>query len=212
MSGAEEGGSAVEGGNQTKVEKIVTLKNDTKVVIRHMRPEDIQASFDFFKSLSPQDRKYLRVDVTNWENVERRFQDMAFGRVERLVVVDGEEIVGDGSLELGGHGWGEKIGEIRLIIAGRFQRTGLGAKLARELLLLAAQHKVSRIVARLMKPQIGAHKILRYLGFHEEFEIPEMVLDQTGTWQDMIIMRCNLEDLWREMETMFEFADWQRHR
>jgi RimJ/RimL family protein N-acetyltransferase len=80
--------------------------------------------------------------------------------------------------------------------------------LARELHLLAAEHKVDRIVARLMRPQTGAHRIMQRLGFHEEFLIPEHVRDQSGQWQDMIIMRCNLEDLWQEMEAMFEYSDW----
>ena len=194
------------------MEKVVTLKNGRKVTIRHMEAGDVQASFDFFQKLPPQDRKYLRVDVANWEFVERRVRHLGDGQVERLVVVDGEEIVGDGGLELGGHGWGEDIAEIRLIIARDFQRTGLGTLLTRELHMLAAKHKVSRIVARLMKPQVGAHRILHSLGFHEEFLIPQMVLDRDGQWQDMIIMRCNLEDLWREMETTFELSDWRVHR
>jgi len=195
-----------------KVEKTVTLKDGQKVLIRRMRQNDVQASFDFFQKLPPADRKYLRVDVTDWEWVDRRVRLSDDGRAERLVVLDGEEIVGDGALELEGHGWGARIAEIRLIIARNFQRTGLGTVLARELHLLAAQHKVERIVARLMKPQVGAHRILHHLGFHDEYLIPRMVRDRAGEWQDMIIMRCNLERLWREMETMFELGDWQRHR
>ncbi len=194
------------------MERLVTLKNDRKVTIRHMKSDDVQASFDFFQKLPPEDRKYLLVDVTHWEFVERRVRHSGEGRVERLVVVDGEEIVGDGALGLAGHGWGENIAEIRLIVAREYQRTGLGTLLARELHMLAAQHKVSRIVARLMRPQVGAHRILHSLGFHEEFLIPAMVLDREGQWQDMIIMRCNLDDLWREMEEVFELSDWQRHR
>jgi L-amino acid N-acyltransferase YncA len=177
-----------------------------------MRPDDVQASFDFFQKLSGDDRKYLRVDVTDWEIVEDRVNEIGSGKVVRLVAEDNQEIVGDGGLELSGHGWGENIAEIRLIVANAFQRTGLGTKLARELHLLAAQHKVDRIVARLMRPQIGAHRILRSLGFHEEFLIPEMVRDRTGQWQDMIIMRCNLTDLWREMESLLEYSDWQSLR
>jgi RimJ/RimL family protein N-acetyltransferase len=195
-----------------KVEKTVRLKTGKKVLIRHMDKDDVQASFDFFQRLPPDDRKYLRVDVTDWEWVDRRVRFSDDGRVERLVVLDGDDIVGDGALELEGHGWGEKIAEIRLIIAREFQRTGLGTVLARELHMLAAQHKVERIVARLMEPQVGAHRILHHLGFHDEFTLPKMVRDRAGQWQDMIIMRCNLETLWREMETMFELGDWQRHR
>ena len=53
---------------------------------------------------------------------------------------------------------------------------------------------------------------MRKLGFQEEFLIPEHVRDTAGQWQDMIIMRCNLEDLWQRMEALVEGSDWQWHR
>jgi len=193
------------------MQKTVTLRNNHKVKIRHMQPEDTQRSFEFFSSLPEDDRKYLRVDVARWEVVERRINEAAQGRVERLVVLDGEKIVADGALELIGHGWGENIAEIRLIVARSHQRLGVGTLLARELHFLAAEHKVDRIVARLMRPQVGAHRIMQRLGFHEEFLIPEQVKDQNGEWQDMIIMRCNLDDLWQEMESLLEQSDWKPH-
>jgi len=63
-----------------------------------------------------------------------------------------------------------------------------------------------------MRPQEGAHRIFRRLGFNEEFLIPEHVRDQDGVWQDLIIMRCPLEDLWRDMERKLADGDWLRHR
>jgi hypothetical protein len=53
---------------------------------------------------------------------------------------------------------------------------------------------------------------MRRLGFQDEFVIPNHVRDQDGNWQDMVIMRCNLEDLWREMETALEETDIRWHR
>ena len=114
--------------------------------------------------------------------------------------------------ELAGHGWGDNIAEFRLIVSKPYQRAGLGTRLAREIYLLAAKHRVDRIVARIMRPQKGAYSILHKLGFHDEFLIPEHVRDATGDWQDMIIMRCNLEDLWREMENLVADSDWRWHR
>ena len=156
----------------------------------------------------------LRPHPKNWRTHPAAQRDALRGVLAEIGYADAllARELPDGTLELAGHGWGENIAEIRLIIASSFQRTGLGTVLARELHLLAAEHKVDRIVARLMRPQVGAHRILHNLGFHEEFLIPEMVKDRSGQWQDMIIMRCNLDNLWREMETMFELSDWQRHR
>jgi GNAT superfamily N-acetyltransferase len=194
------------------MEKAVTLKDDTQVVIRDMRPEDIQKSFEFFAALPPDDRKYLRADVTRWEVVERRIEEIDSGRVLRIVAIKDDEIVADGTLELAGHGWGENIAELRLLVARRFQRLGLGSVLAKELYFLAAECKVDRIVVRMMRPQVGAHRIMKRLGFQDEFLIPEHVRDQDGNWQDLIIMRCNLTDLLDELEGALVDADWRRHR
>jgi RimJ/RimL family protein N-acetyltransferase len=194
------------------VEKTVELKDGSAVLIRDMRPDDTQRSFEFFAALPDSDRRYLRADVTRWEVVERRTRELDTGRAIRLVAVDDDEIVADGALELAGHGWGNNIAEIRLIVAHAYQRTGLGSKLARELYYLAAEKKVDRIVARMMRPQVGAQRIMKRLGFHDEFLIPEQVRDLDGNWQDLIIMRCNLEDLWGEMEGMFEGSDHRWHR
>jgi len=196
----------------TGIHKNVTLTDGRKVTIRNMHPDDVEPSFTFFCELPDEDRKYLRLDVTRREVVERRTTELDGSRVERIVVVHEDEIVADGSLELQGHGWGDKVAEVRLIIARPWQRFGLGTLMARELFHLASKHRMDRIVVRLMRPQVGAHRIFQRLGFHEEFLIPEHVRDQAGEWQDLIIMRCPLEDLWREMEFELESSDWQRHR
>ena len=194
------------------IEKNLTLKDGRQVTVRSMHPSDVERSYEFFCALPEEDRKYLRVDVTRRRMVERRTTELDRSRTERLVVVHDDEIVADGALHLEGHGWGENVAEIRLIVARDWQRYGLGTLLTRELFHLASQYRVDRIIARLMRPQAGAHRIMKRLGFSEEFLIPEHVRDQDGNWQDLIIMRCPLEDLWREMESEFETLDWRRHR
>jgi len=188
-----------------------TLKDGRQVVIRDMQPDDFERSLAFFRELPPEDRTYLRVDVTRPEAVRARIVDVETGRVKRLVAVEGDRVVADGSLELSGHGWGERVAEIRLIVARPYQRLQLGSLLARELFFLAASHKVERIVARFMSPQEGARRMLKRLGFDEEFTIPNQVLDQEGRWQDVVIIRCNLEALWQRMEAVLEHEDWKAH-
>ena len=195
-----------------RVDKSVSLKDDSEVTIRNMRPKDVDLSFEFFCQLPEEDRRYLRADVTRRDIVERRTTELDSGRVDRLVAIADHEIVADGSLELQGHGWGDNIGEIRLMVARPYQHLGLGTLLARELYYLGMQHKLDRIVVRVMRPQSRAHRIMKRLGFKEEFLIPEHVRDQDGKWQDLIIMRCNLDELWNEMESLVEASDWRWHR
>jgi putative acetyltransferase len=192
--------------------KTVTLRDGRSITVRRMQPDDVQRSYEFFCALPAEDRKYLRVDVTRRDLVERRTLETDEHRVVRMVAEHDGDIVADGTLELEGHGWGDNVAEVRLIVARPWQRLGLGTVMARELFHLASQCRADRIVARLMRPQTGAHRIFKRLGFHEEFLIPEHVRDQSGAWQDLIIMRCPLENLWRELESELAAGDFQRHR
>jgi GNAT superfamily N-acetyltransferase len=194
------------------MEKTVTLKDGRDVVIREMRPEDAEKSFEFFRVVPPEDRRYLRTDVTRWETITQRVEEMQRGRIRTLVALDSGAIVADAGLELAGHGWGEGVAEIRLIVARSHQRLGLGQHMAHEVYLLAYEHDIERIVVRMMRPQEGAHQIFHNLGFHEEFIIPSHVKDREGNWQDLIIMRSDLKRQWSEMEELQTEMDWQRHR
>lgn len=194
------------------MEKTVHLKDGTEVVIRPLTAEDLDRSSAFFQGLPAEDREYLRVDVTRPDVVERRIREVAGGKVKRLVAVVNEEIVADGALELGGHDWTCHVGELRLIVARDFQRKGLGMLMARELYALAASEKVEQVIVSMMRPQTAARNIFRKLGFREEITLRDHVKDRSGRTQDLIIMRCDLEALWRELETRFADSDWQRTR
>ena len=192
--------------------KMVHLKDGTEVLIRPLTKDDLDKSFAFFQELPEEDRRYLRVDVTKRENVERRIRQMDSGKVRRLVALVNDEIVADGALELTGREWAAHVGELRLIVARPYQRLGLGMLLARELYTLAAGEKLDEIVVRMMRPQVAARRIFRKLGFREEVMLPDQVKDRNGSSQDLILMRCDLEAMWRELETFFAESDWRRTR
>jgi len=192
--------------------KTVLLKDGSEITIRPMTPDDLEKSFTFFQELPPEDRTYLRTDVTKRRNIEKRIRNMDPDQVVRLVGVVDDKIVADGALELSGHTWKSHLGEIRLIVARPYQRKGLGMLMARELFLLAAKKKVKEIVVRMMRPQITARHIFRKLGFRRETVLPDYVVDLSGKKQDLIVMRCNLDALWQEMEHYLTDFDWQRTR
>jgi L-amino acid N-acyltransferase YncA len=190
----------------------VKLKDRSEVLIREMRKDDIDQSLAFFQALPPEDRAYLRRDVTNREIVERTIQAIDSRGITRLVAVVDDQIVADGSLELEAQGWKEHIAEIRLIVARPFQRKGLGTLMARELYLLAASKKVEDIIVKIMGPQAGVQSILKGLGFHQEAVLRDYVKDISGTKQDLIVMRCDLEELWQKLGDHIDDSDMQRLR
>ncbi len=189
--------------------KEMKLKDGTKVRIRPMDKGDVERSLAFFRGLPEDDREYLRTDVTQQSVVEKRIARIAESEVDRLVAVVDDRIVADGSLELSGAEWTAHVGELRLIVSRDHQRKGLGMLMARELYLLAASRKVEQIVVTMARPQVGAQRIFRKLGFHEDATLPGHVRSRSGAKHDLILMRCDLEALWQEMEAIFQEADWQ---
>jgi len=194
------------------MEKKVRLKDRTELLIRDMVPEDLNSSLAFFQSLPEEDRDYLRRDVAQRQVVEERIREIRACDVMRLVAVADDQFVADGSLERSPEGWKKHVGELRLIVAQPYKRKGLGRLMARELFLLAASAKMEEIMVRMMRPQKAARSIFHRLGFHQEVVLPDYVVDLKGNKQDMIIMRCDLEAVWREMEDFLATGDWERTR
>lgn len=192
--------------------KVEMLKDGTKVTIRDLHMDDIDKLMKFYRALPADDRVYLKVDVTNREVVKQRMHLMEEGLAFRIIALLEDEIIGDGMFEISPEEWRRHQGEIRVIVARHFQRKGLGLIMMRELHSFAMNKDVDKIVVRMMKPQIGARNICKKLGFHEEIIIPDYVWDQAGNPQDLVIMTCDVQDFWKELEHFYRDSDWRRSR
>ena len=194
------------------MEKIEALKDGKKVTIRELQIKDLDRLMKFYSGLPPEDRKYLRIDVTNREVVQQRIELTKEGNVFRLIALHNDEVIADGALELSGEEWRKHQGELRVIVARPFQHKGLGMIMVRELYFLAVEKNVDQAVVKMMRPQVAAQRIFRKLGFREELLIPDYVRDIAGKKQDLIIMVCNIKELWKELEHFYTDSDWQRCR
>jgi len=192
--------------------KIETLKDGTKVLIRDLTPKDLDLLMKFYNALPEEDRKYLRVDVTDRDVVKQRLKRIETGRINRIIAVKEDEIVADGALEMFDDEWRKHQGELRTLVSQSFQRKGLGMLLMRELYFFAVQKKVEKLIARIMRPQIAARNICRRLGFHEEIVIPDYLRDRGDDTQDMIVMTCDMKEFWKELEHFYMDSDWQKRR
>lgn len=192
--------------------KTEILKDGAKVAVRNLYPDDLDELMKFYRSLPDEDRIYLKVDVTKRKVVKQRIDLIETGRIFRIVAVYGNEIVADGALELSIGEWGKNQGELRVIVAKEFQRKGLGMIMMRELYFIALKARVEKIVGKIMKPQVAAQKICRKLGFRKEAVMHEYVRDQAGLPQDFVIMTCDINNLWAELEYFYTDSDWQRCR
>lgn len=194
------------------MKKNVKLKDNTEIVLRQLKKKDRKQLTAFFRSLPKEDRRYLRVDVTDKETIKQIIKSSKLGESRRIIALDNDNIVATGLLELEKRKWKKHFGEIRLLVSKSYRRKGLGMLLARELYLLAISEKVEDIIVKMMKPQVAAIDIFKRMGFKEEAVLPDYVKDLEGTKRDLIIMRCDVNEMWKELEEYLADSDWQRTR
>lgn len=194
------------------MEKKESLKDGTQLVIRNLDHPDLDKLMKFYKALPMSDRKYLRIDVTKRNLVDDRIRTAKDRGVYWITALHDDNIISEGRLELSGEDWRKNHGEIRLIVARKFQQKGLGTLMLRELYQIAVEQKVKKVIAKMMRPQEGARRMFRRLGFREETLIPDYVHDQEKKLQDLVIMTCNMKDFWKELEAFYAASDWQRTR
>ena len=194
------------------MKKNVKLKDGTEIVLRQLKKKDRNRLTTFFRSLPKEDRIYLRVDVTDKETIKQIIKSSKLGESRRIVALINDKIVAAGLLELEKRKWKKHFGEIRLLVSKAYRRKGLGMVVARELYLLAISEKVEEIIVKMMKPQVAAINIFKRMGFKQEAVLPDYVKDLEGTTRDLIIMRCNVNEMWKELEEYLEDSDWQRTR
>lgn len=194
------------------MKKNVKLKDGTEIVLRQLKKKDRNRLTVFFRSLPKEDRIYLRVDITDKETIKQIIKSSKLGDSKRIIALDNDNIIATGLLELEKRKWKKHFGEIRLLVSKSYRRKGLGMLLARELYLLAISEKVEDIIVKMMKPQVAAINIFKRMGFKEEAVLPDYVKDLEGTKRDLIIMRCDVNEMWKELEGYLADSDWQRTR
>ena len=192
--------------------KVIQVDVDRQVRVRPLEAADAERFFWFLGGISEEDRQYLRIDIQDRNLVIDRVQRPLKGRDVRLIAETDDEILAEASLETHEPGWEDHVGEMRLLVAQKFRGKGLGRALAGEIYMRAFKAKVTLIVARIMRPQVGARRILRHFGFTEDAVLPHHVRDQRGQKQDLFMMTLDLEALRKDLKQSMRFSDFRRHR
>lgn len=152
-----------------------------------------QAISEFASSLPSSDLVFLRMDITQPEAVDEWVENV---RRERTITVLAEyngEIVGYGNLHMSSLRWTSHIGEIRILVAGKHRKLGIGKELAEDLVDIAREKGLSRVVSHIAATQPGVRLMFESLGFEAEALLTDWLKDHSGKIHDLIIM-SNLID------------------
>jgi RimJ/RimL family protein N-acetyltransferase len=191
--------------------KSITLKDKTKIVLRLMEDKDMDSLVQFYQSVPESDRLYLRVDVTERKNLERRFGNLDYNHAYPILALENDKIIGVGTLFRPTFGWMRNVGEIRVVIAPDYQRKGLATVFVRELFFRALKAKVFKLQAEMAETQESAIAAFERLGFRKEATMKKHITDVRGRRRDLVIMTLDVEDFWYLIEDYVESHDFRMH-
>lgn len=188
--------------------KVEGLRDGTTIVLRQPTLDDLERSLDFYRALPPEDRRYLRLDVTSHEIIERRIREAMEGDHVRLNALVGERVVAVGILELSHDLWTRDAGEIRVVVAPDYRRRGLASLLITDLFGVAQRMQLKRVLVRMAAPQIAIRGVCERLGFHQDAVLPHYIKDAEGNDQDLVVMSCTLDEAFRQMKNHDKGDNW----
>jgi len=183
--------------------KQIILRDRSAVTLRPMVREDKEGLLTFFRRLPPEDRQFLKDDVTRAEIIEGWARDLNYDRVLPILAEFEGRIVGDATLHRQAYGWMRHVGEIRLVTDPFLRRRGLATAMAREIFYLALQAGLDKMVAEMVADQIAAIKVFGKLGFQQEARLANQVMDLHGRKHDLVIMTTDIPALMQKMQETF---------
>lgn len=169
------------------------LKDGTKVILRPMVKEDRDKLIDFFSRVSDQDRQFLRNNVRDPKVIDTWVNQIDYYKVFPLLAEIDGKIIGDATLHMRRTGWKRHLGNVRVVVAKDFQGRGLGTLLINEIVELAREFGLEKLVSEIYFNSPGAIKVFKNAGFGVKAVFEDLVKDMYGNNADMIVMVCDVD-------------------
>ncbi|HOX44126.1 MAG TPA: hypothetical protein PK668_11040 [Myxococcota bacterium] len=175
--------------------------------VRAPTPEtDVDALVHFFTGLPPEERNYLRCDVTRPDTCLERLRQLDGKDHFRLVAELDGRLVADGTLDREPFFWSRHVAAVRCVIAPEV-RPEVGKRLLHELVALGHQAHIELLYSEVMPEQTEHIAMLVETGFVYEATRHRFAKDVRGTYHDVHIMSNDLERVWQRLEQQLEDMD-----
>lgn len=174
--------------------KTVTA-NGSKYQFRLMDAKDRYTILNFARSLSEADLSFMRRDITQDEAVDAWIRDIEANRAVTLVVEDEGRVAGYGTLYYNQLFWNRHLAEIRVLVSSPYRNRGLGKKLTRELMLIAKELPLDKVMVYIAIEDKGAQRMVEGMGFKPEALLTDWIKTRDDRTHDLLIMSTSLADM-----------------
>jgi L-amino acid N-acyltransferase YncA len=163
------------------------LHDGDKVSVRPLEPDDKVRLLEFFERIPEEERYYLKENVSSV-------------KVIPIVAVSGKAIVADATLHLNRTPARSHLGEVRVVVDPANREVGLGRRLIREILDIAANLGLTKVVFELVaQREKEAVCTAERVDFKEVATLEDWIKDFCGNYQDVIMLEIpvtNRERWW----------------
>jgi RimJ/RimL family protein N-acetyltransferase len=168
------------------------LKDGTRVILRPMVKEDRDKLLDFFRRVDDRDLMFLRNDVRDPATIDQWVEHLDYRRVFPLIAEVEGRIVGNATLHMRKVGWKRHLGNVRIVIAKEYQGKGLGTLMVNEIIDLAAEFGLEKLVAEIHLLAHTALATFKNAGFSAKAVFEDLVKDPSGQKGDLVVMVCDV--------------------
>jgi len=171
----------------------VELRDASRVTVRSMAPEDAEGLLSFFRAVPEADRFLLKEDVISPQVVYGWANNLDYDRALPLLALADGRIVADAVLIRRRGGSRAHIGEIRVVVAPDYRGRGLGVALIRELVAIAHDAELERVIFELVKDvQDEAIAAATFIGAFAVGTVSDFAKDHHGRPHDVVFLALPL--------------------
>jgi len=159
-----------------------------RLTLTPMVPSDWQFLETFLRAVPNAEQRFFRQDTTIAERVEQWCSELDYRHILPLLAWSGDRIVADAVLEQEPGLWSAHVGKIRMLMHPEFRRRGIGGRLLRELVELARELGLHKLVYECAADQTELMDHLKRCNFISAARLPDFIRDREGKLHDMVLM------------------------
>jgi RimJ/RimL family protein N-acetyltransferase len=176
----------------TKIFPKKVSDSEGDLTLRLMEPDDRNSLLKLAQNLSEADLWFMRRDLTQPEAIDAWVNDIENNRAITLLMEDQGRIMAYGSLYHNQLPWNRHLAELRIMVTSPYRNRGIGAKLARELLMIAKDLEFDKVFSYTSVEDKGAQKMLEGVGFKAEALLGDWIKTSDDRTLDLVIMSASL--------------------
>jgi acetyltransferase len=167
--------------------RLIKLNDGQSVLLRPLVPEDRQNLVALFSTVTPEDLRFLKHNVSDADLVGSWADRIDYHRVLPIVAEVGGRIVGEATLHLGRRST-RHVGEIRIFLEPPIRGKGLGTTMLKEIIALSRQAGLHYLLAQVVLDQTDVIKAFQNLGFKMEATIRDYFMTEDEQTHNVVVL------------------------